>query len=75
VTSTNKTGLEVLERLAADAPDGDMLNLDWNDCFQSWRAYFPKELGPHWALMPREAQLMAVILGDQLVECERHNWH
>jgi|1185.fasta_scaffold412569_2 hypothetical protein len=71
MTGTNETGREALERLIANVPDADVDAPDWGNCFQSWRGYFPKELRPHWANLPREARLIAIILGDELVSRER----
>lgn len=71
MTGTNETGVDVLERLVANVADGNLIDSpDWSDCFQSWRAYIPPELRPLWGLLPREAKLIAAILGDELVERE-----
>ena len=65
--------LAELERIAAELRGvGDIDHPDWIDCFQSWRSYIPKEIREQWETLPREAKLMAVLLGDELAR--RENW-
>jgi hypothetical protein len=67
------THLEVLERLVAAIPAaGDIQHPDWTDCFQSWRSYVPNELRANWTQLPHEAQLIAVILGNEIAD--REHW-
>lgn len=64
--------IETLEALAARVPLADMVNdPDWKDCGQTWAAYVPAELREAWGTLPREARLVAVVLGDMLVDRER----
>lgn len=63
-----------LEQLAAQVINGlsEVEAPDWSDCFQSWKTYVPPEVRACWAELPRDAKLMAIVLGDQLAD--REHW-
>jgi hypothetical protein len=64
--------LRVLEHMAADVPLSELVDTpDWTDCGQTWMAYVPDELRLAWLELPREARLLAVILGNELLDRER----
>jgi hypothetical protein len=73
MSETTNMATEVLESLAAAIPAaGDIDASEWGDCATSWRAYVPQELRPLWGSLPREAKLLAAILGDELADRERY---
>jgi hypothetical protein len=68
------TAIEALERLAADVPLADSVDApDWENCGETWAAYVPDDVRAVWRDLPREARLMAAILGDRLVDQECHD--
>jgi hypothetical protein len=67
-----ETANSALEALAATVPLASAVESpDWGDCSQTWAAYVPAEVRAVWAELSRDAKLMAIILGEELVSRER----